>query len=52
MPAQKPKTTSPKVAGEAGQLLGKPKSPNKVKSVAGSALGQAKPKPKAKPRGK
>ncbi len=38
------KTTSPKVAHDAGQLLSKPKTPAKVKEVAGSAVSQAKPK--------
>jgi hypothetical protein len=38
------RTTSPKVAHKAGQLLANPKSPAKVKSVAGSAVSQAMPK--------
>lgn len=38
------RTTGPKVAHKAGQLLANPKSPAKVKSVAGSAISQAKPK--------
>jgi hypothetical protein len=38
------KTTSPKVAHDAGKLLSNPRSPAKVKEVAGSAVSQAKPK--------
>jgi hypothetical protein len=34
------KTTSPKVAHDAGKLLSNPKTPAKVKEVAGSALSQ------------
>lgn len=40
--------TSPKVASTAGKLLGNPKSSKAVKQVSGSALTQAKDKPKGK----
>jgi hypothetical protein len=38
------KSTSPKVAHDAGKLLANPKTPAKVKEIAGSAVSQAKPK--------
>ena len=38
------KTTSPKVAHDAGKLLSNPKTPTKVKEVAESTVSQAKPK--------
>lgn len=47
MPSRK--TTSPKVASDAGKLLATPTTPKKVKEVAGSALSQKEPK-KPKPR--
>lgn len=48
MPKSKVEHTSPKVATKASQLLNKPSTPAKVKSVAASALTQAKDKPKKK----
>ena len=42
----KKESTSPKVASKASELLRNPKTPAKVKSVAASALTQAKDKPK------
>jgi hypothetical protein len=45
------KATSKKVASLASELLSKPRTPLKVKSVAASDLGQReKPKPKPKPK--
>lgn len=48
MAAKKPANehTSPKVAKTASVLLSNPKTPPKVKSVAASALTQARPKKK------
>jgi hypothetical protein len=40
--------TSPKVASQAGKILSDPKSTKAEKKVAGSALTQAKDKPKKK----
>jgi hypothetical protein len=40
--------TSPKVASKASTLLKNPSTPKAVKSVAASALTQAKPNPKKK----
>lgn len=40
--------TSPKVASAAGKLLGNPKTPKKVKSVAASALTQTPNRKKPK----
>ncbi|MCW5959813.1 MAG: hypothetical protein KIS76_06585 [Pyrinomonadaceae bacterium] len=51
--AKKPsnrETTSPRIAKIASKLLSNPKTPAKVKSVAGSALTQAPNKPKGKKR--
>lgn len=48
--ARKPvnETTSPKVASKASRILRDPKASKDEKSVAGSALTQAKNKPKPK----
>ena len=49
----KNKTTSPRVASDAGQALRNPKSSPKTKEFAGSDLAQARPKPKGgKKKGK
>jgi hypothetical protein len=41
---QKPEFTSPSVASKAGKALANPKTPKAVKSIAGSALTQARNK--------
>lgn len=44
--AKRNEQTSPKVASKAGKILSDPKSTKREKSVAASALTQAKDKPK------
>ncbi len=46
--ARKPETTSPKVASQAAKILADKKSTPSEKSVAASALTQARDKPKGK----
>ncbi len=46
--AKKNETTSPRVASKAGKQLADKKSSKDEKSVAGSALTQAKDKPRSK----
>jgi hypothetical protein len=50
---KKNRVTSPRVASDAGRVLGDPKSTRRERELAGSDLAQARPKPKGgKKKGK